>query len=215
MSEIQMLQSTTMQAVSVDRLSAPGGISISRSINEHNQAGEIDLRTTDSARLSRIIQRQQDLCLRPFLRRLGFRGMKMRKYLARNEREKSHSSGAKTKLLCEEIVYTWRPTALSFGLQWSWGAPYGCILPALTIYPVMPDDLITSTWMKDRSLEDIKVDISTGKLHPFMQTAYGITLLHVRTTLSGHDCSWIKVAADINPSGSWLFGVIDWIYAST
>jgi hypothetical protein len=77
-----------------------------------------------------------------------------------------------------DVILKWR--LLRYGFHWVQQYPYGCIIPSLSMYPVVEDlyglciDLFYSA-----SVREIQQKFSSGALHPYTRDVFGKSLLHV------------------------------------
>jgi len=80
--------------------------------------------------------------------------------------------------------------SLGLGIRWRRGRSYNCLLPSLSVYPVM-ETFTTDLYLLfcGSHLQDIQQMFVSGKLHPFVREGWSDrSLLHVRyLPLASHD----------------------------
>lgn len=68
---------------------------------------------------------------------------------------------------------------LGYGICWTQQYPYGNILPALRIFPLVQDLFHYDSLIRRGTIFEIQQALSSGVIHPFTRDTHGWTLLHV------------------------------------
>lgn len=85
---------------------------------------------------------------------------------------------------------------LGYGIRWSQRYPYGNILPALRIFPLVPDLNLYENFICHGTIHDIQQGFRSGVIHPFSKDMKGFTFLHVRCTFLCEACTRTNKVVD-------------------
>lgn len=100
----------------------------------------------------------------------------------KSEYSPAMNTGANGKSpLVSEIVWTFRPSFISYTLQLLYSRSSGHISRSLNIYPVLSDSNPIFQIFRDGDLLDLQTALTRQRVSPFVTNEGGWTLLHVST----------------------------------
>lgn len=111
------------------------------------------------------------------VQKLGIHQRRSARYITVPKTQNSRPEYESEEIVAMEFEYFW--TALRFGVHCSRRYPYGNILPALRIYPVVDDIYCGGPLTWQSTLEEVQQAFASGILHPFAKDKNGNTFLHV------------------------------------
>jgi hypothetical protein len=124
-----------------------------------------------------VITKMRNSWVQSQVQKLGIHQRRSTRYITVPKTRHSRPDFGSEEIVAIEFEYFW--TALRFGVHCSRRYPYGNIIPALRIYPVVDDIYCGGPLTWQSTLEEVQQAFASGILHPFAKDKNGNTFLHV------------------------------------